>query len=62
MVTHSRAWNDEVPRIDVFGANGRLARQVVLPARSRIVGFGRGVLYLVRRGVDDPEWLQRIPL
>jgi hypothetical protein len=44
---------------DVFDANGRLSRQVVLPETRRLIGFGKGVLYAVRVDQDDLEWLER---
>jgi hypothetical protein len=32
---------------------------VVLPADTRLVGFGKGVAYLVRTDEDGLEWLGR---
>jgi hypothetical protein len=53
---------DENPLYDVIDATGRLAERVRLAARSRIVGFGRGTVYVIRRGTDDLEYLERHPL
>jgi len=47
------------PTFDVFDAAGRLVERVVLPARTRLVGHGRGVVYLVRIDEDDLEYLER---
>jgi hypothetical protein len=58
-VTRSRAWNDSMPIVDVFGADGNPVRQLRLPPRTRLVGFGARTIYLVRRDADDLEWLER---
>lgn len=47
------------PIFDVFDATGRLVERVVFPTRSRLVGHGRGVVYLVRIDEDDLEYLER---
>jgi hypothetical protein len=48
-----------VPVLDVFDAEGRLVRQVTLPAGRRVVGTGRGAVYAVVRNADDLETLER---
>ncbi len=50
---------DAPPAFDVFNSEGRLIERVTLPARSRLVGHGRGVVYLVRIDEDDLEYLER---
>lgn len=52
----------EAPVYDVFGASGALSARVALPLRSRLVGFGNGMVYLVRRDDDDLEHLQKYRL
>lgn len=52
----------DAPVYDVFNATGSLSSRVALPARTRLVGFGNGTVYLVRRDDDDLEWLQRYRL
>jgi hypothetical protein len=47
------------PRYDVVDAQGRLVRRVELAEGRRLVGFGKGRLYTVRRDADDLEWLER---
>jgi hypothetical protein len=47
------------PHYDVFDGSGRLVAKAVLPAATRLVGFGRGALYLVRTDEDGLEWLGR---
>jgi hypothetical protein len=47
---------------DLIDAMGRLAARLVLPARSRLVGFGASAVYLVQRDDDDLEYLQRYRL
>lgn len=46
-------------RFDVMDGQGRLVRRVELADGRRLVGFGRGTLYTVRRDADDLEWLER---
>ena len=47
------------PLYDVVDARGQRIRQVLLPEGRRLVGFGQGTLYAVRRDADDLEWLER---
>lgn len=47
------------PVLDVFDTEGRLVRQVTLPAGRRVVGVGRGTLYAVAKDADDLETLER---
>jgi hypothetical protein len=47
------------PEFDVFDTAGRLVERVVLPPRTRLVGHGRDVIYLVRIDEDDLEYLER---
>lgn len=44
---------------DVFDASGRLVRRVALPVGRRLVGIGRGTLYLVAADEDGIERLER---
>jgi len=51
---------DAPPRFDLFDANGRVRFQVELPAAGmRLVGFGTGVVYLVRLVAEGEERLER---
>ena len=50
---------DAEPVYDVIDRTGRVAQRVTLDRRSRIVGFGNGTAYLVRKDEDDLEYLQR---
>jgi hypothetical protein len=47
------------PTYDVIDRAGNLAAKVVLPQRSRLVGFGNGTVYTVRLDEDDLQYLQR---
>ena len=58
-VTLSRAHNDSVPRVDIFGADGKIKGRVQLPPNSRVIAFGKTHVYLVRRDADDLEWIER---
>jgi len=44
---------------DVFDAAGRLVRRVAIPVGRRVVGMGRGTLYLVAVDEDGLERLER---
>lgn len=44
---------------DVIDRSGRVASHVVLPAKSRLVGFGKASVYIVRIDEDDLEHLER---
>lgn len=50
---------DKAPRYDVFDASGKLTGQVVFPADTRVIGFGKGTVYTVRIDEDDLQYLQR---
>ena len=55
----SRPAGDEIPVYDVFGADGRLTRRVTFPAKTRLVGFGDGTVYVARSDEDDLQYLER---
>ena len=59
-VLRTRAHDDSIPTFDVFDAGGQVTERVVLPKRTRLVGFGRSVVYLARTDEDDLVWLQRV--
>ena len=61
-VLRSRKPGDDVPVYDVFDASGRVIGKVALPAKSRLVGFGNGTVYLIRLDEDDLQYLQRYRL
>ena len=44
---------------DVFAADGKLVRRVSFPAKTRLVGFGEGTIYVARRDDDDRQDLGR---
>jgi hypothetical protein len=50
------------PLYDIIDGNGRLVERVELPARHKLVGFGKDAIYLVRLDEDDLQYLQRHPL
>lgn len=52
----------EDPLFDIVSHEGRVLYQVRAPPRTRLVGFGRGWVYLVRQDTDDLEWLERYHL
>jgi hypothetical protein len=47
---------------DLFGADGRLVRRVVLPPGRRLAGFGKGVVYLRETTADELQYLERYRL
>jgi len=58
-VARTRKASDPNPVYDVFDASGNLAGQVTLRPRSRVVGFGKGTVYVVRSDEDDLQYLER---
>jgi hypothetical protein len=45
--------------IDVFDGSAKKTGEVLLPVGCRVVGFGRGTVYLARTDQDDLQWLER---
>ena len=59
-VARSRTATDEIPRYDVFSSTGTLTGQVLLPRKTRLIGFGNGgAIYTIRSDDDDLQYLQR---
>ncbi len=58
-VARTRKASDKTPRYDVFDRTGRRTGEVQLRPRSRVVGFGKGVVYVVRMDEDDLQYLER---
>jgi hypothetical protein len=50
---------EDPPMYDVFAAPGALRMRITLPARTRLLGFGSGALYLVRTDEDDLQFIQK---
>jgi hypothetical protein len=49
-------------RYDVVDRRGNIAMKVEVPNNGRIVGFGPGSIYVVRKDADDLQYLQRFTL
>lgn len=49
-------------RYDVFDRSAQLALRVLLPPGSRVVGFGRGHVYVVHKDANDLQFIQRFRL
>lgn len=47
---------------DLIDGKGGVVHRIVLPRRTRLLGFGRGSVYLVRMDDDDLQYLQRYPI
>lgn len=58
-VNRTREANDDVPKYDVIGGDGKVALKVSLEPKSRVIGFGNGTVYVVRTDADDLQYLQR---
>lgn len=58
-VARTREARDDVPTYDVLDATGKVVQRVALPVRTRVVGFGSGVVYAVRSDEDDLQYVQR---
>jgi hypothetical protein len=50
------------PTFDLIDGKGELVERVVLPQRSKLVGFGNRTLYVVRLDDDELQYLQRYRL
>lgn len=61
-VLRTRDANDNVPKYDVIDTSGKVVSRVALAPRSRVVGFGNGVVYVMRMDEDDLQYLQRFRL
>jgi hypothetical protein len=44
---------------DTFNAQGAHTGKVIVPARSQVIGFGRGTAYLARLDADELQYLER---
>jgi len=49
---------DAPPTFDVFDGEGSLTKRVILPEGRELIGFGAGVVYLVRIDEFDLQWLE----
>jgi hypothetical protein len=58
-VLRTRPASDKTPSYDVFDKTGALSKKVTLNPNSRVVGFGKGTVYVVRTDEDDLQYLQR---
>ena len=61
-IARTREASDTTPRYDVIDAAGKVVSRVALPVKTRVVGFGNGVVYTVRTDEDDLQYLQRFRL
>lgn len=61
-VLKTRAHSDGFPVYDVIDGGGHVVERVTLPPRTRLAGFGREVVYLVRSDNDELQWLGRYRL
>jgi len=58
-VVRTHPASEPITRADLFDRQGTLSGQIVLPPRTRLLGFGSSSLYLARRDADDLEHLER---
>ncbi|MGI8842118.1 MAG: hypothetical protein ACR2HZ_00345, partial [Gemmatimonadaceae bacterium] len=61
-VRRTRPTGDDAPFYDVFDGKGQLVGHVRLPKGTRLAGFGKSSVYLVRLDADDLQYLQRYAL
>jgi hypothetical protein len=47
---------------DVLGRDGKIVKRVRFPERVTVIGFGKGVVYTVRRDEDDLRYVQKYKL
>ena len=50
---------NDAPAFDIFGEDGKLKGRVTLPQGRRLVGFGKGSVYLSVRDEFDLQYLER---
>ncbi len=58
-VLRTRAHDDPIPSFDVFNEAGVVVERVRIPARTRLIGFGRTAVYLARTDDDDLVTVER---
>ncbi len=58
-ILRTRSASDKTPTYDVFDRAGALVKRVTLNPESRVVGFGKGTVYVARTDQDDLQYLQR---
>ncbi len=58
-VLRTRPASEMTPQYDVFDRTGKLVRKVTLNPESRVIGFGKGTVYVVRTDEDDLQYLDR---
>jgi hypothetical protein len=59
-IARERVRGDAVPHYDVVAQGRGLVAHVNLPAGTRLAGFGKGTVYLLRTE-DGSDWLERYP-
>ena len=47
---------------DIVDQRGRVTERVIAPPRSRLIGFGRSAVYLVRLAPQAQEFVERYQL
>ncbi len=57
-VARERPRSDASPRYDIISQDRGVVAQVKLPSGTRLLGFGKGVVYLAR-AEDGSDWLER---
>jgi hypothetical protein len=53
---------EDPPAFDLIAGNGAVSRRVLLAKRSKLLGFGKGVVYVARIDEDDLQYVQRYRL
>jgi len=58
-VQRVKAASDKTPSYDIFDGTGKLVGTATLRPKSRVAGFGKGTVYVVRTDDDDLQYLER---
>lgn len=58
-VQRVKSAGDKTPSYDIFDGTGKLVGAVTLRPKSRIAGFGKGTVYVVRTDDDDLQYLEK---
>jgi hypothetical protein len=58
-VLRNRPASEKNPTYDVFDRAGARVKKIALEPNSRVVGFGKGTVYVAKSDEDDLQYLQR---
>ena len=51
-----RNWNDSIPKYEIYSKKGILTGRAILSPHAKVIGFGKGVVYVARQSQEDDFW------